>query len=237
MRYVGVVGIAALGALFYLPAPAQAELVVTISKSQQRLAVVVDGEVTYRWPVSTGRRGFETPTGTFHPIRLERHWYSRQYENSPMPWSMFFYRGYAMHGTVETYNLGNAASHGCVRLRPDNAQVLYSLVRKHGFNQTKIVVMNGPLPALPGATPMADVDTPKAPDASETFAKAFRDDADRKRRTSDPRPEDEKRDAKKVDTSRLERADDYVSRGGEAAVLRGREAWLRSLDRKYGITR
>src|ERR1700686_5660625 len=101
MRCIGVVGFAALGALFYLSAPVKADVVVTISKSQQRPAIVVDGAETYRWPVSTGRRGFETPTGTFHPIRLERHWYSRQFENSPMPWSMFFYRGYAVHGTVE----------------------------------------------------------------------------------------------------------------------------------------
>jgi hypothetical protein len=219
------IGIAALGATVFvatvlgvlpcLSAPAKAELVVTISKSQQRLAVVVDGAETYRWPVSTGRRGFETPAGSFHPIRLERHWYSRQYDNSPMPWSMFFHRGYAMHGTVEVYNLGNAASHGCVRLRPDNAQILYSLVRKRGFNNTRIVVMNGPLPALPGATPMADGGTPPAHAApDESFAKAFRD-----------------------DEPRLAHADTSQSHGSEAAVLREREAWLRSLDRKYGITR
>ncbi len=237
MRRFGLVGFGAL-ALLSLSAPAKAEVVVSISKLQQRLAVVVDGTETYRWPVSTGRRGFETPAGTFHPIRLERHWYSRQYENSPMPWAMFFYRGYAMHGTVEVYNLGNAASHGCVRLRPDNAQTLYSLVRQRGFNNIKIVVMNGPLPALPGATPTADNDTPPAQTAAhESFAKAFNDEADRKRRSSTSRPDDEKRDVKSYETSRLDRDDGFVSRGSEAEVLRGREAWLRSLDRKYGIPR
>jgi hypothetical protein len=240
MRRIGLAafGATVFGALFCLTAPVKAEVVVNISKSDQRLAVMVDGAETYRWPVSTGRRGFETPAGTFHPIRLERHWYSRQYDKSPMPWSVFFFRGYAMHGTVETYNLGNAASHGCVRLRPDNAQVLYSLVRRRGFNTTKIVVMTGPLPALPGATPMADMDSPKAHAApDESFAKAFNDEADRKRRSSGTRQEDEKREVKKYDSTRLERDDDYVSRGSEAAVLRGREVWLRSLDRKYGITR
>jgi hypothetical protein len=240
MRRIGVVAFGAtiMGAVLCLSAPVKAEVVVSISKSQQRVAVVVDGTEAYRWPVSTGRRGFETPTGTFHPVRLERHWYSRQYENSPMPWSVFFFRGYAMHGTVEVYNLGNAASHGCVRLRPDNAQTLYSLVRRRGFNDTKIVVMNGPLPALPGATPMADAEPPPADAAPDkSFAKAFNDEADRKRRSSTTRPDDEKRDVRKYDTSRIERDDDYTSRGNEAAVLRGREAWLRSLDRKYGITR
>ncbi len=86
----------------------------------------IDGTELYRWPVSTGRRGHVTPSGTFHPIRLERHWYSRQYELTPMPWAMFFFRGYAVHGTMEAYNLGHVASHGCVRLRPDHAATLFS---------------------------------------------------------------------------------------------------------------
>jgi len=94
------VAAAAFGALLLLPAPAKAELLVSVSKSQQRVAVVVDGSETYRWPVSTGKRGHETPSGSFRPIRLERHWYSRQYELTPMPWAMFFHRGYALHGTM-----------------------------------------------------------------------------------------------------------------------------------------
>src|SRR4029077_7936368 len=122
---------------------------------------------------------------------------SRQYENSPMPWSMFFFRGYAMHGTVEVYNLGNAASHGCVRLRPDNAQVLYSRVRKHGFANTTIVVMKGPLPAAPGAMPMADAEPPADVVPEQAFAKAYRETDrrdDRSRRNSGTRREDEKVD-------------------------------------------
>ncbi len=167
------IAITFLGALFCLPAPAKAELLVSISKSQQRIAVTVDGAETYRWPVSTGVRGHETPTGSFRPIRLERHWYSRQYSLTPMPWSMFFHRGYAMHGTMEVTNLGRAASHGCVRLRPDNAAILYSLVRRHGMGNTKVVVMDGALPAPVDATPMAEAETPPADDAAEkSFASA-----------------------------------------------------------------
>ena len=115
--------------------PLKAELVVNISKSQQRLAVMVDGAEAYRWPISSGRRGFETPTGSYRPTRLERHWYSRQYNRTPMPWAMFFHRGYAVHGTMEAYNLGHAVSHGCVRLRPDKAAILFSLMRRHGAKQ------------------------------------------------------------------------------------------------------
>src|SRR4029077_14310531 len=110
------IGIAALGVLLCFSVPARAEILVNISKSQQRLSVTIDGTEAYRWPVSTGARGHETPSGSYRPHRLERHWYSRQYSMTPMPWAVFFRRGYAVHATTEVYNLGHAASHGCVRL-------------------------------------------------------------------------------------------------------------------------
>ena len=163
MRSVRVVAVCALvAAPLALAAPAKAELLVNVSKSQQRLAVVLDGKELYRWEVSTGRRGHTTPSGTYHPIRLERHWYSHEYHRSPMPWSVFFYRGYAVHGTMEADNLGHAASHGCVRLRPDHAAMLYSLVRREGMGRTKIVVMQGHLPVPRGAVPVADASPPRA---------------------------------------------------------------------------
>lgn len=142
----------AFGALL-MSAPAQAELLVSISKAQQRLSITVDGAEAYRWPVSTGRRGYTTPSGSYRPTRLERRWYSRKYQMSPMPWSVFFHRGYAVHGTMEAYSLGRPASHGCVRLRPDNASILFSMVRRYGARHTKLVVLDGPLPRAPGAPP------------------------------------------------------------------------------------
>ena len=187
MRCVRVTAMWPLAAaLFILPASANAGLLVNVSKSQQRVAVIVDGTELYRWPVSTGRRGYATPTGTFHPTRLERHWYSHEFYRSPMPWAVFFHRGYALHGTMEAYHLGHAASHGCVRLRPDNASILYSLVRREGMDNTKIVVMEGPLPAaphapqvpraVPGSVPMSDSGSPPAHSAADDFAKALPDD-------------------------------------------------------------
>ena len=233
------IGITALGALLCLSAPAKAELLVNISKSQQRLSVVIDGAEAYRWPVSTGRRGHATPSGSFHPLRLERHWYSRQYSLTPMPWAVFFHRGYAMHGTMEAYNLGHAASHGCVRLRPDKASILYSLVRHQGVRNTKVVVMNGPLPAAPGATPMAAADPPPAPASAEAhFAKALADVDEQQHLSAKThadaglRHQDEKPTVKRA--SALYRVS---AGGGEARILREREAWLRGLDRKYGIAR
>ena len=138
---------------------ASAELVVTISKSQQRLAVTVDGVELHRWPVSTGRRGLDTPSGTFRPIRFERQWYSRKYDMSPMPYSVFFHGGYALHGTYETRRLGQAASHGCVRLLPVNAAALFALLRKEGKSDTRIVVTDAALPVA--GRPMAEQPPPQ----------------------------------------------------------------------------
>jgi len=236
------IAFAALGAVLCLSAPAKADIVVTISKTQQRMAVVVDGAELYRWPVSTGRRGFATPTGTFHPMRLERHWYSRQYEMTPMPWAMFFFRGYAVHGTMEAYNLGRAASHGCVRLRPDNASTLFSLVHKRPLGSTKIVVMDRPLPASPGAAPMADACQPKQADApaasTEQSAKAAPADSAKPpvlARAAMPERDDVELSLAAHAHAQVIVPREIVARGDEAQVARSRQAWLNGLAHKYGF--
>ena len=119
---------------------ASAALLIHIDKSSQRMDVVVDGIRRFRWPVSTGRGGYGTPSGVYHPQMLARSWFSRRYYNSPMPYSIFFHRGYAIHGTYELSRLGGPASHGCVRLHPQNAAILFSLVREEGPRNTRIVV-------------------------------------------------------------------------------------------------
>jgi lipoprotein-anchoring transpeptidase ErfK/SrfK len=119
---------------------ASAALLVYIDRSSQHMDVVVDGIRRFRWPVSTGRRGLGTPGGVFHPQMLARSWFSRRYYNSPMPYAIFFHRGYAIHGTYELSRLGGPASHGCVRLHPENAAILFSLVREEGLRNTRIVV-------------------------------------------------------------------------------------------------
>lgn len=121
-------------------APAMASSVVArIDLSEQRMHVFINGAQRYVWPVSTARRGYVTPTGTFRAQRLAQMWYSKKYDNSPMPHSIFFLGGYAIHGTYSTGRLGTPASHGCVRLHPSNAATLYSLVRQ-SFGSTTIVV-------------------------------------------------------------------------------------------------
>jgi len=119
--------------------PAQAGIVVTVDKSAQRLSVAVDGFSRYQWPVSTARMGYRTPNGSYRPQRLAVKWFSRKYDWSPMPHSIFFNGGYAIHGSYEISHLGRPASHGCIRLHPDNATVLYNLV-KDRVAETQIVV-------------------------------------------------------------------------------------------------
>ena len=115
-----------------LAAPARAGVVVRIDNSAQRMHVLVDGMLAYVWPVSTARKGYRTPPGNYRVQRMERMWYSRKYDMSPMPYSLFFRGGYAIHGTGAIRQLGRPASHGCVRLHPTNARTLFGLVRHYG---------------------------------------------------------------------------------------------------------
>ncbi len=129
----------AIAALFSA-APAMASTIVArIDLSEQRMHVYVNGAQRYVWPVSTARSGYVTPTGSFRPQRLVPMWYSRKYHMSPMPHSIFFLGGYAIHGTNAVGRLGRPASHGCVRLHPSNAATLYSLV-SGSRGSTRIVV-------------------------------------------------------------------------------------------------
>jgi hypothetical protein len=226
--------VTSLGALLCLSAPVRAELLVNVSKSQQRLSVTIDGTEAYRWPVSTGRRGHTTPAGKFRPVRLERHWYSHEYGMAPMPWSVFFHRGYAVHGTMEASSLGHAASHGCVRLLPDNASILFSLVRREGTRNTRIVILNGPLPAAPGAAPMADDDTPKVKAKADAKADAKSDAMEHFAKASDDDDAPQHAIAKQHHEAPVYRAS---AGNDEARILRERQAWLHSLDVKYGIAR
>jgi hypothetical protein len=119
---------------------ALANVLISVDKSQQRMSVSVNGEPRYDFVVSTGRAGFGTPNGVFHPVRMEETWFSKEYYNSPMPHSIFFHSGFAIHGSYEISHLGGPASHGCIRLHPSDAAKLYSLVQQQGMNRTTIVV-------------------------------------------------------------------------------------------------
>lgn len=119
-------------------------LLITINKASQKMTVTLDGDTLHRWKVSTGARGYDTPSGNFRPFRMEREHYSKEWDDAPMPHSIFFTtRGHAVHGSYHTKSLGRRASHGCVRLHPDNAAKLFSLVSKTGLSNTRVVVKGG----------------------------------------------------------------------------------------------
>jgi lipoprotein-anchoring transpeptidase ErfK/SrfK len=120
-------------------APAAAEVLITVDKSTQQMTVAVDGAERYAWPVSTGLAG-GPPNGTYRPERLERTWYSHLFGMAPMPHSIFFRGPYAIHGTTVISRLGHPASHGCVRLHPSNAAMLFALVKEQGPANTRIVI-------------------------------------------------------------------------------------------------
>ena len=127
-------------------APAHAGIFIKIDKTAQQMTVSVDGEDLYVWPVSTGRRGYDTPNGAYTARWMEEMHYSKQWDYAPMPHSIFFTdEGHAVHGTYEQRNLGRAASHGCVRLSLKNATTLYRLVEKEGKKNTT-VLLTGELP-------------------------------------------------------------------------------------------
>jgi len=129
--------------LFFFTVVAQAVAIdIRIDLSKQEMEVIVAGDHEYTWKISSARRGHETPTGWFRPNWMTHMHYSEQYDNSPMPHSIFFHEGYAIHGTNETKRLGRQASHGCVRLSKKHARTLYNLVRKYGLPETRILIRN-----------------------------------------------------------------------------------------------
>ena len=142
MKGIWSARLAALAVAVFASAPASADVMVQIDKSAQRMSVSVDGVTRYNWPVSTGRNGYGTPNGTFHPQSMMRSYFSRKYYNAPMPHAIFFYYGFAIHGTNNISQLGGPASHGCVRLHPSNAATLFSLVQHSGAHNTTIQISN-----------------------------------------------------------------------------------------------
>ncbi len=143
---------------------ARASVIIAVDKAAQQMTVTVDGEPRWTWPVSTGRLGYATPSGLFSAFRMEKDHFSKEWDQAPMPYAIFFTdSGHAIHGSFETKNLGRRASHGCVRLSPKNAAKLFVLVRERGLTNTKVVVSSGdPIVARrvpriePGMTGMPD---------------------------------------------------------------------------------
>jgi len=135
---------------------AEAKLDILVDKATQRMLVIQDGYIRYMWPVSTGRDNMATPNGSYAPQRLERNWFSKEYYDSPMPFSIFFHGGYAIHGSYAIDRLGGPASHGCVRLHPHHAAILFDLVQQEGADKTTIEITDDGRPLEGPSVPWRD---------------------------------------------------------------------------------
>jgi hypothetical protein len=159
--------------LWLLPSSAQAGILITVDKATQNMTVVVDGRQEFSWPVSTGQRGkYETPYGEFQPFRMEEEHYSKEWDEAPMPYSIFFTQwGHAIHGSNAIGHLGSRASHGCVRLATKNAAKLFALVKRRGVSDTQVVVLNDPKsPVMVKRQVTEPVQVVRKPDASAAKA-------------------------------------------------------------------
>jgi hypothetical protein len=133
--------VAFAGLMLFTGGAAQANVSITIDKNVQMMTVAVDGVARYHWPVSTGIPSRETPSGSFRTFRMEEDHYSKEFDDAPMPHSIFFTKiGHAIHGTDSESRLGTPASHGCVRLSKANAATLYALVREQGVLNTTVTL-------------------------------------------------------------------------------------------------
>jgi hypothetical protein len=141
--------IAVVSLLLFATGAAQAKVAITVDKDAQMMTVAVDGVARYQWPVSTGNPSHETPNGSFRTFRMEADHYSKEFDDAPMPHSIFFTKaGHAIHGTESEGRLGNPVSHGCVRLSRANATTLYALVEEQGVLNTTVTLTGSSRVAL-----------------------------------------------------------------------------------------
>jgi lipoprotein-anchoring transpeptidase ErfK/SrfK len=134
-----LVVISAIMILFLDKAKADVRILIDVS---DQVMVVETPHDRFTWQVSTGRKGYNTPVGFYQPTHLVKMHYSKKYDNAPMPNSIFFHEGYAIHATYDVKNLGRPASHGCVRLSPRDARWLYQMVQDYGKDNTYIWVQD-----------------------------------------------------------------------------------------------
>jgi hypothetical protein len=164
MRAFSPFVIAAFAALAFTPA--HADVLIRVNKAAQRMTVIVDGEQRYTWPVSTGVAHYDTPDGEFKPFRMEAEHFSREWDDAPMPHSIFFtQQGHAIHGTYHK-SLGRPASHGCVRISAANAATLFALVKQEKMANTR-VVLTGEIPESTGAAVARRARDPGAVDSDD----------------------------------------------------------------------
>ena len=151
--------------------PALAAVTITVDKSTQRMDVSVNGKTMYTWPVATGAKGYVTPSGSYTAFRLEEDHRSTEWDDAPMPHSIFFtHQGHAIHGSNS--RLGVPLSHGCVRLAPQNAATLFKLVQREGLLKTRVIILDR-APVTTAAVKPTPAGTGPAKKKSKKFVSPF----------------------------------------------------------------
>lgn len=120
-----------------------------IQKEKQQLYLYVDGSLVDSFKVSTGDTKHETPKLDLRPSGpMFKKYTSKKYPGGNyqglgnMPYVVFLKGGFAIHGTTtgNITKLGKKASHGCVRLHPDNGKLFFELVKQVGIENTWVTI-------------------------------------------------------------------------------------------------
>lgn len=100
---------------------------IDIDISDQTLTAWQGDTVVLKTKVSTGKPGYETVTGTFYVNTKLRyaHMIGEDYNTPDVPWTMYYYQGYAVHGAYWHNNFGRPVSHGCVNMRVNESKLLF----------------------------------------------------------------------------------------------------------------
>lgn len=146
MKYIASNGLIfslllALMSVLPINVSAAADIVAKVDLSKQRMQVYINGKRKYNWRVSTGKKGWRTPTGNFQPYKTYRNYYEKRWKAN-LPYLVMIHSsgGIGIHGTHQSSRLGRPASHGCIRLSVGNAAKFYKLVKKHGLYNSRVTV-------------------------------------------------------------------------------------------------
>jgi hypothetical protein len=126
------------------PSVAFAKVLIDVDLDSQTMHVVSKSHV-YDWRVSSGKAGYETPTGDYRVLWMDKDHLSDEYNGTPMPNAIFFKPGFAIHGAYHSV-FGRPASHGCIRLPVAKSAVLFGLVKAEGGAEIHITGSEAPVP-------------------------------------------------------------------------------------------
>ncbi len=112
---------------------------IDVNLAEQTLTAT-DADGTFSTKISSARPGFTTAKGCYDNPQLEQVHPSRKLDNSPVPHSIFYSGGFAIHGTLDDASIGRPASYGGIRVSRYAASVIYGLIEYYGTAKSKVCV-------------------------------------------------------------------------------------------------